>query len=352
MCNISSRIAEYFNTKGGKVTLGIDGFVDEVWQVVNQPSMVAFSKSIYEGGGGGYTNEIVRKRRRYGGFTSNTGHAVGCLGFDLTMIGSFGKDNIDPVFKNFERDHKVISVSDPCICQIFEFEDGKLMLPSSEEANGITWDYLTNKLTHEIMQNAYGEADIVGLGYWFLMPHFNELLTKLCENYLINGKCKRVFFDFADIRKRDKQELLNSLKVLEKLNPSMPMTLSLNEHEGGLLFSYMGKSLSLDDPDGAKRDIDAVRQKMGINEFIIHTPYFAVGASATEGSEIALQDYCKNPVITAGAGDNFNGGYLAASVRGELPLKARLMAGNAVTGFYIRNGYSPSKEELLKEGAF
>jgi len=81
-----TRIKDYFDQLEGKITLGLDGFVDEVWQVLSKRTSRAdyilfdrmrdFAKSVYDCGEGGYANEIIRKRRFYGGFTANTGKAL------------------------------------------------------------------------------------------------------------------------------------------------------------------------------------------------------------------------------------------------------------------------------------
>lgn len=356
---MTERLEAYFNKKGGKVTLCIDAFVDEVWQVISMrkddgeyklyDKMQDFAKAIYDSGTGGHTNEVVLKRRSYGGFTCNTGKLVSRLGFDLTMVGMYGKDGIDPVYQPFQENCNLISIGNPGKTQIFEFLDGKVMLAYVEEINNINWEQLLSTVKWEVLQATFKEADIIGLGYWSFLRHFDELIAKLYDNFVTTGNCKRLFFDFADIRKKEKHLLLNTLKKLAVLNKQVPITLSLNEHEASLLFSYMGRPFVYNDISRAGENINYIREQTGLDELVVHTPYFAAAATATEGSAVVSQIYCENPVITTGAGDNFNGGYLAASVRkGELNLKERLLAGNAATGFYVQNGYSPDTAELLQ----
>ena len=353
------KIGSYLDTRGGKVTLGLDGFVDEVWQVLAKRNsqtdyvlyerMRDFAKAVYDVGTGGMANEIIRKRRSFGGCVGNTSSAIGRLGGNPTMVGMFGKAAVDPVFVPFQEKYKLISLADPAICVIFEFTDGKLMLPYSGETADYRWEDLTNAMSNEELALAF-DADIVSFGYWSQLNYFDELISGLCENFLFNSRCRRLFFDFADIRKRDKQALLATLERLAELNKNIPMTLSLNEHEAGLLYSYVGKSFDWTKPESAEDDIDYVRTKAGLDEIIIHTPYFAVGTSASEGRAMVVHEHCKDPVITTGAGDNFNGGYLLASMdAGKLNFAERLAVGNATTGFYIRNGFSPDKEDVKGE---
>jgi len=355
------RIIKYFETQKGRVTLGIDGFVDDVWQIVavrTSPTeymlyekMQAFAKSVYDVGAGGYANEIIRKRRSHGGFTAHTGEAVDRLSVDVTLVGMFGKDGeegIDPVYKTFSDNCKVYSVGTTAVCPAYEFSDGKILLPYVAGISGVNWETITNAMSKSEIKSAYGGATVVGLGYWSLLDNFDSLVAQLCEKAIKPGT--RLFFDFADIRKRDKQALLDTLDLLAELNKERPMTLSLNEHEATILFSYMDRDFNWKKPKSADKEIEYVRQRTGLDELIVHTPFFAVAATAREGTEVVLQRYCSNPLITTGAGDNFNGGYMAASAEtGGLSLSERLLVGNAVSSFYIRNGFSPNRAELESE---
>jgi len=349
-------VKEKLSTPSGKVVLGLDGFVDEVWQIINCRNatgdyelfakMADFAKSVSNVGTGGYSNEIIRKRRSYGGFVANTGRAIGRLGCDVTLVGMFGKDAIDPVFKVLEETSKVISAGEPGISEVFEFTDGKIMLPFIADVSQITWDYVVNTLSIETVRELFSGADVVGLGYWSLLNNFDAILANLTEEVLIPGGCGRLFFDLADIRKREKEALLHTLGRLKEINKKIPVTISLNEHEADLLFSYFDKGFVWNNVSLAEGDIEYVREAIGIDELVIHTPYFAVAASENEGVAVVPCDYCEKPLVTTGAGDNFNGGYITACAK-KLNLKERLMVGNATTGFYIRNGYSPSLKEVF-----
>jgi len=357
------KIKSYFENLNGNVTFGIDGYIDEVWQIVDSrknneeytlfTGMKDFAKSLYDCGHGGYAHEIIHKRRTYGGFCANTGMAAGKLGASLTLLGLFGEDGIDSAFVPLEKYCRLISAGKPNVTQAFEFEDGKILLSNIEGMMYFNWQTIKDHIAPDILREAFTKADLIALGYWSLIPAFDEILSSICREFIIKSQCKRFFFDFADIRKRDAKALSDILTLLGNLNKQIPMTLSLNENEAAILYTQYGCFFNKS-PEGAdtwaETETEKVRQKIGLDELVVHTPFFAVGASASEGTAFVLQRYCPNPVITTGAGDNFNGGYIAASTKaGELSMRERLVIGNATASFYVQNGHSPDKAELLAE---
>jgi hypothetical protein len=353
--NAVKKISDSFKELKGNITLGIDGYIDEVWQIVEERAgldeytlynkMKNFGEAIVKCRDGGFAQEIVRIRRSYGGFTGNTGNALGRLGVNPVMIGMYGENAIDPVFEQLNDKCELISLGAAAICHIYEFEDGKIMFPHLEKILSFNWGDLQNNVEFNKIEEIFLNSDIIALGYWSSMPSFDELVSKVCENYVEEGRCKKMFFDFADIRKRDKKSLLYTLDCLVELNKIVPMTLSLNENEAELLFSYYGRDF---DERQLEKSLVDVRKKINIEEIVVHTPYVAAASNEKEGFAKARNRYCHNPVITAGAGDTFNGGYLAATL-GMLSVWERLITANATTAFYVRKGYAPSIADLITE---
>ncbi len=351
------KVIRYAENVQGKVVLGLDGYIDQVWQVVETrfstseytliDKMKKFGELIVNRGNGGMANELIKKRRSFGGFTANTGRTLCNFQLDTVMLGMYGKASIDPVFNEFVEKSTLISVGDPVISNILEFSDGKIMLPNLHELLSLEWKDVVKALGHEKLKEIFEDADIVALGYWSSMPMFDEFITEINNKYFKEKCPKRMFFDFANIKKRSVEAINDTFKLLGDLNDKIPMTLSLNEHEAALLFSYYGEVVS-ENIEAVGATTCSIREKINLDEIVIHTQHYAVAASRTEGIGISIQDYCDNPVVTTGAGDTFNGGYIAACL-GELNLNERLAAANASTRFYIMNGYPPSREQLIEE---
>jgi len=354
----AKNIAERFNGKIGTVTLGIDGYVDEVWQIVDTRNenneVVPYSKMrqyaeriIRHGGGGSLSAEIVRKRRSFGGFTANTGNAVCKLGVPTVMLSLYGRDRIDPVFEPFNRVCRVISIGDPAMTNIFEFDDGKIMMPFIEPIIGLDWKYVTKALGAETLAGLLAESEIIAVGYWSSMPAFDEVAARLCESLPRDGKKRRVFYDFADLRKRDEASLNKTLRIIGELNDIVPITLSMNENEAETIFGLFGEALDAERPPELER-VENVRKRMGLDEIVVHTRYYAAAAASDESAAEAAQEFCEKPVRTTGGGDTFNGGYLAARAAG-LNIAERLSFANAVVSYFIKYGEAPTLEQAVGE---
>ncbi len=351
------RLENYIQNLSGKIVLGIDGFIDQVWQVVETRNtdneyilidrMQRFGEIIVNRKEGGLANELIKKRRSYGGFTANTGKVLGNLDLNTILLGMYGKEAIDKIFNELRKKCSLISIGDPVISNILEFSDGKIMMPNLDELLNLRWKDLEDAIGDEELQRIFTDVDIVSMGYWSNMPAFDEFISKLNENYFQDRYPKSFFFDFANIKKRSFEALNHTFQVLAEMNDKIPVSLSLNEHEAILLFSHYGREF-IDNSEAVAASAAVIRNLTGLSEIIVHTPYYAVIASKSDGIGISIQDYCASPVITTGAGDTFNGGYIASCL-GDLNVNERLAMANAATRFYICSGHAPDRDELLAE---
>ncbi len=194
----------------------------------------------------------------------------------------------------------------------------------------------------------FSGVDILGLGYWSLTANFDGLFQGFMEQYETMTPPRRMFFDFADIKKKSSESFIKSLEMIKSFNKKIPMTFSLNEHEVLELCSRVGVKRPELTPAAVASALTIVREKIGFDELVVHTPEFAAASSAAEGEAYALQERQTNVVRLAGAGDSFNGGFLCASL-GDLPLKERLVVANAVTAFFVTHATGPTKEQLLAQ---
>jgi len=348
---------DYINNVSGKVLLGCDGFVDEVYQIVKERQSLTeysamdrlkdFGELIVSREDGGVGLEIVWKRRCSGGFTPNTGRVAAFLGLKPTLVGLYGKKGIDSAFEEFVDNCNLISLGDPALTLVLEFEDGKVLMSALKTVADLTWKDFEAFFGEDRLKELFAGVDILGLGYWSLTPDFDNFLEGFVGQYEAGDAPKRMFFDFADINKKSPKSFMETIELMARLNKKIPMTISFNEHEGKELFSRFSLEMH-EDPKVVAADLTTLRETIGIDELVIHTPQFAAASHSTEGEACALQEQQTEVIRTAGAGDTFNGGYLSASL-GDLSLKERLVVANAATAFFVTHATAPTKEQMIAQ---
>lgn len=238
------------------------------------------------------------------------------------------------------------SLGDPALTLAFEFSDGKLLMSNLAAVSTLSWKQFQSHFGEEKLREMFADVDILGLGYWSLTANFDELFLGFMSQYTGTAPPKRMFFDFADLKKKSAESFLTSLELIRSYSDKIPMTFSLNEHEVLELFSRIGIDEPEYTPEAIAAALTLARKKTGFDELVVHTPEFAAASTEAEGEAFALQDRQSNVIRLAGAGDSFNGGYLCASL-GNLPLKKRLAFANATTAFFVTHATTPTREELI-----
>jgi len=353
-----NRYTHFLQNIRGKILLGCDGFVDETYEIVEvrksqteftpMKRLRQFGELLVERADGGVGLELVPKRRCEGGFAINTGRVAAVLGLRPRLPGLFGRATIDPAYEQFKDICELLSLGDPALTIALEFGDGKVLMSNLEAVSSLNWGDFEKHFGEEKLKEMFAGVDILGLGYWSLTANFDELFKGFMRQYETVTPPRRMFFDFADIKKKSSESFARSLQLISSYSSRIPMVLSLNEHEVLELFARIGVARPELTPQAISSALAIAREKIGFAELVVHTPEFAAASTATEGEAYAIQERQSKIVRLAGAGDSFNGGYLCASL-GDLSLKERLVVANAVTAFFVTHGTPPNKEELLAQ---
>lgn len=349
---------EYINNVGGKILLGCDGFVDETYEIVGErrsqtdftpmSNLKHFGELLVQRADGGVGVELVPKRRCEGGFGINTARIAAFLGIESVLPGLYGRSEIDPAFVEFLGKCELLSMGDPALTIALEFDDGKVLMSNLEAVSTVSWADFEAHFDEQKRKEMFTDVDILGLGYWSLTANFDEFFEGFMAQYENIEPPRRMFYDFADIKKKSSESLMKTLGLIRNYNEKIPMTLSLNEHEVMELFLRLGIDYTSLAPETVSEPLAIAREKIGFDELLVHTPNFAAGSSAKDGEAFAMQDRQTHVVRSAGAGDSFNGGYISASL-GDLPIKKRLVVANAATAFFVTHATGPTKEELIAQ---
>ena len=358
---VLSRLSEALRASRGKrlnMIIGVDGFVDEIIHVVDKrQDFENFTRMTKISDLGGRVNnaaglstniEFVVELTKLGGNGPILSNALIEYGVGLTYVGALGCPDIHPVFKPMAERCKVFSLCEPGHTDAVEFEDGKLMLGKHKTLKEITWKRFKEVAgSPEQIAEMINTCDLFGMENWTMIPHMSELWRGMIEEVfpLLRGKRAIAFFDLADPEKRTKADILDALGLIGKFEEKFDTILGLNEkelHEVAEVYGIAEKS----GDSGLEETVREVYARLGIGCLVVHPTKEAVCAV---GKEYFQQDgpYCAQPVLTTGAGDNFNAGFCLGRALGLEP-QLSLALGVYTSGYYVRNAKSPAIDALLE----
>lgn len=335
-----------------EVLFGFDGFIDNVWTLVEErhsvkdyklmESMLTLNERIKDSAGGGLSTEILRKDKRAGGFNANTARVLTAFGLKPTLMALFDDEEI---FNEITRNAEIISLGEACSAQIFEFKDGKLMFPNNENVRSMNWSTIKEKVGLDRLIELFDRAELIAFGYWANMPYYDEIIRGIKKEIVpeISKEKRKLFMDFGNVKKRSDKDLKVFAKSLSELENHFKITVSLNRTEA--LDTARALNIENDTDHGSYEKItSAIRSEMGISNFVLHTNDFALSVDGDDIKELK-QPYCENPVLTTGAGDTFNGGYILGLLLTDNK-EIQLAFASAAAGYFIRNGRQPKRKEM------
>lgn len=339
------------------VVAGLDGFVDEICDVVDKRSDPAHYTRIetiadfaqrVAGAAGLSTNiEIVPRQVKLGGNGPIMANALVSYGFPLTYIGSVGVPNPHPVFHELARRCRVISIADPGHTDALEFKDGKLMMGKIEPIKQVNWENLLANIAFDDMVRLFEEARLVALVDWSILPYATEVWQRVASDVLPHAKPAEppyFFFDLADPEKRTVDELREALAVIQSFRPFGRVIAGFNRKEADQVAWALGVARR-DEPKLPLPELtQRIGEKLDVWATVVHPTEEAAGLFEGELFHVA-GPYTPAPRLTTGAGDNFNAGLCTGVLLGLLPAEA-LLVGTATSGFYVRQMHSPSLTEL------
>lgn len=339
---------------------GLDGFIDEIVQVVDKredfetysaiTTISDYAARLAKAAGKSTNIEFVLQQVKMGGNGPLMGDALGRLGSRVHYVGALGFPSMHPVFEPLRKYGEVVSITNPGVTIAAEFMDGKIMHGRLESLAEITWENLVERLGGlPVIDRLLSETDLVAMVNWTMIPHLTEVLRQLSKRarQLGDAEPKLYFFDLCDPAKRTHQDVREALEVIAGFNRGQGVTvLGLNEKESLEVCDALELSHGDHDHAGLLDRAKRLSCQTGIPEIVIHPTHSAVALGPT-GCGAIDGPLCKNPKLTTGAGDHFNGGYCFARVLG-LPPEDAIVIGKAVSGFYVRAGVGPSADEVLR----
>ncbi len=341
-----------------RAVIGLDGFVDEIVQIVDKranahkferiATIDRFAKRIAEAAGQSANIELVVTLQKLGGNGPIMANALAAIGLGVTYIGNLGFPDIHPVFHDFAKKSRVLSIAEPCHTDALEFDDGKVMLGKLTPTAEITWENIVSRIGITKLIDLVASARLIGTVNWTMLPYMNDIWQHLASEVLskVPHRERILFVDLADPEKRTREDLQIGLKKLEIFRPYAHVILGLNLKEATQVAAALGLTVSSDPEKEIESLAGTIRKKLDLGTVVIH-PRAGAAAADSHGSATFAGPFVKQPKISTGAGDHFNAGFVAGRLLG-LDLVESLCTGTATSGFYVRNAVSPTLADLAE----
>jgi hypothetical protein len=338
--------------------LGLDGFVDTIVTPVGLragqgenftpiSTITEFGQRILGAAGKSTNIEFYPRMDKLGGNGPIMANAILAQGANVTYIGALGTPDVHPVFADLAKRAKVISLCAAAATTAAEFTDGKVMLGMMKSLDEITSAKIESVMGSEAYRSAIGSADLIALVNWTMIPNMTAIFNDLVSRILPQAPAKpgRIFFfDLADPEKRSNADLSYALETIGKFEQFGRVSLGLNLKEAQQVYSALGLGVETESETGLRTMADKIRKQLDVTTVIVH-PKESAACATRDGTFWIPGPYVAKPLITTGAGDHFNAGFVSGQMMGMSP-EACLGLGVCTSGHYVRTAVSPTLADL------
>lgn len=343
---------------------GFDGFVDEIVHMVDQRfdrqhysrinTIEEYSKRIAKAAGLSTNIEAAVVYKKLGGNGPIFTDALRRQEIQLSYMGALGYPHIKSVFQDFAgAGGSTLSISEPGYTDAVEFLDGKIIRSKLDSLNRLDWSVIKERKGLEYLREALKISEFAAFMNWSLLPCMNEIWQGILDEvlpYSVPETCRkkrRLFIDLADPEKRTKEEIKKALHILGKIRQYYKVILGVNKKEACELAEIYGKNIENYQEIDIKELCCFLFDKLPADIIVIHAVKAACAVQQKEEPVYIKGLYCPEPRLTTGAGDHFNAGFMLGQIAGG-GLEESLCAAVYLSGYYVRNGRSPDKRELLE----
>jgi len=334
---------------------GFDGFIDTFVRLQTPASMAEFGPKVAAAAGIAASYSVRHLGDKFGGngpLFAAALHDIHAGEIDVTYIGALGSGEVLPIYQAAlgHKTKRLHTLAAPAHTTCLEFTDGKVMLCDMAACDQVTWERLLECVGQTALDEELKTASFISAVNWGKLPHAGSIWTNLAARLAELGvPAKAVFFfmDLAEFETRPLADRENLLARLPAISRQCQTLLSFNLKEAwqmGEVFggAYHGRK----DPESVAELATFLQSRITVDRVIIHPNNGAACASGA-GTVYVPGPYCRAPLISTGAGDNFGAGCLAAAMKG-LDDAGILLAGNCASGHFVRSGHSAAFPDMIK----
>lgn len=340
-----------------RVFVGFDGYIDKIQKAVKlrtkdsveyYQTLSEFAQRIDMAAGKSGQVELVTQEIKIGGNSTIMANSLGALGVYSICLGNAGYPQKHPEYNRLHKNVEILSIGDPAETNALEFNDGKMILSELSIFRKINWEYVRELIGLDVITDRLSSSSVLALVGWCNPDHATDvwkgILNEVMPSY--SGK-DLIFFDLADPTKKNKEDLLEVLDVINSYTKYGKVILGINENETNKLFTILSKEY----PDSIPEDPELVDKGrfiysvMNIEGLLIHPVDRSI--MITNDTVINLEGHViEKPKISTGGGDNLNAGFCLGFLLG-LSMEESMILGMATSGAYVKNGESPDIPGLI-----
>lgn len=361
--NAKGKLAEKLQSglKEVPALIGLDGFADEIVNVVdkrmdaeNYTRMKTISDycTRLSGGSGLSCNiEIIPVQQKLGGNGPIFANALKNQNMKITYIGSVGENGIHPIFGELSKNARMIGIAEPGQTSAYEFNDGKIIVSKIEHFKNITWEKIMQTIGLDEFVRIFSASSLIGFENWTMVPKMSQIWLNVIARVLpamkVPAREKTVFFDLADPEKRNENDILEAIDLIGQFTEKGFQTiLGLNKKEACEIFELYNEKIKNYHSFSLEQLSLSLKELIHVTCLVIH-PVDSASCVLEDKYYSVDGPYCPHPILTTGAGDNFNAGFITGWMNG-FELEECLLCGVAASGFYVRKGRSPGTDELAQ----
>jgi hypothetical protein len=334
---------------------GFDGFIDTFVRLQTPASMAEFGPKVAAAAGIAASYPARQLGAKFGGNGPLFAAALNDIhggAIDVTYIGAMGRGEVLPIYQEAlgGKTKRLYTLAPPAHTTCLEFTDGKVMLCDMDACAEVTWERVLECVGQPALDAELKAASFIGAVNWGKLPHAGPIWSNLAARLAqLRRPAKEVFFfmDLAEFETRplgDRRELLDRLPDITRqcqtlLSFNLKEAWQMGEVFGG---AYRGRK----DADSVAELAAFLRSRIAVDRIIIH-PNDGAACAGADGTIYVPGPYCREPLISTGAGDNFGAGCLAAALKG-FDDAGILLAGNCASGHFVRSGRSASFADMVK----
>ena len=303
---------------------GFDGFIDTFVRLLAPASMAEFGPKVAAAAGIAASYPARHQGDKFGGngpLFAAAMHDIHGGAIDVTYIGAMGRDEVLPIYQDAlgGKMKRLHTLAPPAHTTCLEFTDGKVMLCDMAACAEVTWERLLESVGQSALDEELKAARFISAVNWGKLPHAGTIWSHLAERLGTLGVAAKEVLFFMDLAEFETRPLADREDLLARLGPitrQCQTLLSFNLKEAwqmGEVFgaAYHGRM----DPEAVAELAALLRSRIDVDRVIIHPNDGAACASA-DGTVYVPGPYCREPLISTGAGDNFGAGCLSAAIRG------------------------------------